>query len=97
MNKADFTAAVAIKLGGTKADAAKAIDAVLDAVTEVLAKGDDIRLPGFGTFEVRETVEKKGRNPRTGEEVTIPAGRQPKFKAGTALKKAILGEEAPSA
>ena len=94
MNKADFTAAVAAKLGGTKTDAAKAVDAVLDAITEVLAKGDDIRLPGFGTFEVRETAEKKGRNPRTGEEVTIAAGRQPKFKAGAVLKSAVGGEKA---
>ena len=94
MNKADFTAAVAVKLGGTKADAAKAVDAVLDAITEVLAKGDDIRLPGFGSFEVRETAEKKGRNPRTGDEVTIPAGRQPKFKAGAALKSSVSGEKA---
>lgn len=94
MNKADFTAAVAAKLGGTKTDAAKAIDAVLDTVTEVLAKGDDLRLPGFGTFEVRETSEKKGRNPRTGEEVTIPAGKQPKFKPGAALKSAVGGEKA---
>lgn len=93
MNKADFTVAVAAKLGSTKADAAKALDAVLDAVAEALAKGEDIRLPGFGTFEVRETAEKRGRNPRTGEEVTIPAGKQPKFKAGAALKSAVGGEK----
>jgi len=94
MNKADFTAAVAAKLGGTKTDAAKAIDAVLDVLTEVLAKGDDVRLPGFGTFEVRETSEKKGRNPRTGEEITVLASKQPKFKAGATLKSAVGGEKA---
>ena len=94
MNKANFAAAVAAKLGGTKADAAKAVDAVLDTLAEVLAKGDDVRLPGFGTFEVRETTEKKGRNPRTDEEVTIPAGKQPKFKAGAALKGAVGGSKA---
>lgn len=57
-------------------------------------RGDDIRLPGFGTFEVWETAEKQGRNPRTGETVTIAAGKQPKFKAGAALKSAVAVDKA---
>ena len=89
MNKAEFIDLVAEKLGGTKSDAAKAVDAMVDAITDVLASGADVRLPGFGSFEVRETPERQGRNPSTGEPVMIAAGRSAKFKPGSLLKKAV--------
>lgn len=93
MNKTEFADAVAAKLGGSKADATKAVDAVIAVISETLAAGGDVRLPGFGTFEVRETAERQGRNPSTGEAVTIAAGRSPKFKPGALLKKAVSGND----
>ncbi|MEO5373521.1 MAG: HU family DNA-binding protein [Alphaproteobacteria bacterium] len=89
MNKNDLVAAVANGSGLSKTDAAKAVDAVFDAITEALKTGDEIRLVGFGTFNVSERAASKGRNPRTGEEIDIPASKQPKFKAGKGLKDAI--------
>ena len=92
MNKTDLIAALAVRTGASKADAGKSLEAVLDIVQEALARGEEITLPGFGKFEVVETAQKQGRNPRTGAAVTIPAGKQPKFRPGAALKKAIGGE-----
>lgn len=89
MNKNDLVGSVAAKADLSKADAAKAVDAVFEAVTEALKSGDEVRLVGFGTFAVAERAESKGRNPRTGEEITIPASKQPKFKAGKGLKDAV--------
>ena len=91
MNKAELVEALAGKLGGSKADATKTLDAVLDLLKDTLAKGEEIKLPGFGSFEVAETAERTGRNPRTGEEIKIPAGKTPKFKAGAELKRAVAG------
>lgn len=89
MNKNDLIAAVADATGLSKADAGKAVDGTLDAVTKTLKKGGEVRLVGFGTFSVAKRAASTGRNPRTGESIKIPASKQPKFKAGKALKDAV--------
>ena len=89
MNKLDLIAEVAKNTGLTKTDATKATDALLDAVTSALKKGDEVRLVGFGTFNVASREATTGRNPRTGEEIKIAASKQPKFKAGKVLKDAL--------
>lgn len=89
MNKNDLIAAVADSTGLSKADAAKAVDGTLEAVTGTLKSGGEIRLVGFGTFSVANRAASTGRNPRTGEAIKIPASKQPKFKAGKALKDAV--------
>ncbi len=91
MNKNDLIANVADTAGLSKADAAKAVDAVFDGITSTLSSGGDVRLVGFGTFSVTARAATKGRNPRTGEEIDIPASKQPKFKAGKGLKDAVNG------
>ena len=89
MNKNDLISSVAEKAGLSKADAGKAVDAVIASVQGALAGGDSVQLVGFGTFSVSERKATTGRNPRTGETINIPASKQPKFKAGTALKNAV--------
>lgn len=89
MNKNDLIAAVAGSTGLSKADATKAVDGVLDSVTGALKDGGEVRLVGFGTFSVANRAASTGRNPRTGESIKIPASKQPKFKAGKALKDAV--------
>ncbi|OUR77046.1 DNA-binding protein HU [Alphaproteobacteria bacterium 46_93_T64] len=89
MNKNDLIAAVAEISELGKAEAGKSVDAVLEAVSKALASGDDVRLVGFGTFSVAERKASEGRNPRTGETIQIAASKQPKFKAGKALKDAV--------
>ena len=89
MNKTELVSAVAEKTEFTKKDAEKAINAVLEAVEEALAKGDKVQLVGFGTFEVRERAARTGRNPQTGEEIKIEAAKVPAFKPGKALKDAV--------
>ena len=89
MNKVELIAAVAEKAGLSKKDAEKAIAAVVSSVEEALVKGDKVQLIGFGTFEVRERAARVGRNPQTNEEIKIDASKQPVFKAGAALKKAV--------
>ncbi len=89
MNKQDLVSAVAETSGLSKADAAKAVEGVFDAVTDELKKGSEVRLVGFGTFSVSRRKESTGRNPRTGEPMTIKASNVPKFKAGKALKDAV--------
>ncbi|MCB2099937.1 MAG: HU family DNA-binding protein [Rhodobacterales bacterium] len=89
MNKNDLIAAVAGSTGLSKADATKAVDSVFAAVTDSLQKGQEVRLVGFGTFSVATRAATQGRNPRTGETINIPASKQPKFKAGKALKDAV--------
>ena len=91
MNKNDLVSAVAEASGLTKTDAGKAVEATFEAVTSALKKGDEVRLVGFGTFAVAKRKASTGRNPRTGEEMKIPASNQPKFKAGKALKDAVNG------
>ncbi|MDX1738374.1 MAG: HU family DNA-binding protein [Alphaproteobacteria bacterium] len=91
MNKNDLVASVANESGLSKADAAKAVDAVFNSVTAALKGGDEVRLVGFGTFAVVNRAASQGRNPRTGEPLQIPASKQPKFKAGKGLKDAVNG------
>ena len=88
MNKTELIAAVAEKAELSKKDAEKAMKAFTDVVAEELVKGEKIQLVGFGTFEVSER-EREGRNPKTGEAMTIAASRTPKFKAGKALKDQV--------
>ena len=89
MNKNDLVAAVASDSGLSKADAAKAVDGVFAAISGSLAKGEEVRLVGFGTFSVAKRAATQGRNPRTGETIQIAASNQPKFKAGKGLKDAV--------
>lgn len=89
MNKNELIAAVADDTGLAKGDATKAVDAIFDAISGALKKGDEVRLVGFGTFSVSKRAASTGRNPRTGETIKIAASNQPKFKAGKALKDAV--------
>lgn len=89
MNKNELVAAVAGTADITKADAASAVDAVLDSITSALKSGDEVRLVGFGTFSVASRAASEGRNPRTGEKIQIAASKQPKFKAGKGLKDSL--------
>jgi DNA-binding protein HU-beta len=89
MNKQDLVASVADAADISKAKAALAVDAVIDAIKGSLKKGNDVRLVGFGTFSVAQRAATTGRNPRTGEPIKIPASKQPKFKAGKELKEAV--------
>ncbi len=89
MNKSDLVQSVADSAGISKADSAKAVDAVFDCITASLKGGDEVRVVGFGTFSVSSRAASTGRNPRTGETIQIAASMQPKFKAGKALKDAV--------
>ncbi|SEJ65011.1 DNA-binding protein HU-beta [Sphingobium sp. AP50] len=89
MNKQDLISAVAESSGLSKNDATKAVEGVFDAITASLKKGDEVRLVGFGTFSVSQRKASTGRNPRTGETMTIKASAQPKFKAGKGLKDSV--------
>jgi DNA-binding protein HU-beta len=89
MNKSDFVGAVADECGMTKADGAKAVEALIEVIKKALKKGDTVSLVGFGTFAVRKRAARTGRNPRTGQQIKIKASKNPSFKAGKALKDAI--------
>lgn len=89
MNKTELVAAIAKKTELSKKDAEKALKAFTDVVAEELKKGEKIQLVGFGTFEVTERAAREGRNPRTGEMMSIAAYKAPKFKAGKALKDIV--------
>ena len=89
MNKQQLVEAMASKSELTKVDAEKALKAFIDTVTEELKNGGKVQLVGFGTFEVAERAERQGRNPKTGETITIPASKSPKFKAGRSLKDIV--------
>jgi DNA-binding protein HU-beta len=89
VNKNDLVAHVADVASLSKNDATKAVDAVFDGISVSLKKGEEVRLVGFGTFAVAERAATKGRNPRTGEEIDIPASKLPKFKAGKTLRDAL--------
>ena len=89
MNKNDLVAQVAAGADISKADAAKAVDAVLNSISNSLKSGQEVRLVGFGTFSVAHRRASQGRNPRTGEPIQIPASRQAKFKAGKGLKDSL--------
>ncbi|HHK5574406.1 MULTISPECIES: HU family DNA-binding protein [Neisseria] len=89
MNKSELIETIAQEAGISKAAAQKALDATTNAVTNALKKGDTVTLVGFGTFYVGERAERQGRNPKTGEPLTIAAAKTPKFRAGKALKDAL--------
>ncbi len=89
MNKSEFVDAVASRAEMTKTDAAKAVDAVLESVTDAMKNGEQVTLVGFGTFLIRHREARKGRNPRTGETIQIAASNVPGFKAGKSLKDAV--------
>ena len=89
MTKTELISVVAEKTGFSKKDADKAVAAVLDSISEALAGGEKIQLVGFGTFEGRDRAAREGKNPATGEKITIAATKVPAFKAGKALKDAV--------
>ncbi len=89
MNKTEFVDAVAEKADLPKSDAAKVIDSMVDVIGDALKGGDQVTLIGFGTFLVSKREARKGRNPRTGEEIQIAASNVPRFKPGKALKDSI--------
>jgi DNA-binding protein HU-beta len=86
MNKQELIAAVADAAGLARNDAGRAVEAVIDTISDALKRGDEVRLVGFGTFTVSKRKASTGRNPRTGEPMEIKASAQPKFKAGKNLK-----------
>jgi len=89
MKKAELIDAVATKSELTKQDTKKAVDALFETISNTLANEEKIQLIGFGTFEVSERAARTGRNPQTGEEMTIPASKVPAFKPGKELKEAL--------
>ncbi|MBQ8605729.1 MAG: HU family DNA-binding protein [Clostridia bacterium] len=89
MNKAELIAAVAESTELSKKDAGIALDAIIKEIKGALKKGDKVQLVGFGSFEVKNKPERKGKNPRTGEVITIKASKAPAFKAGKAFKDEI--------
>jgi len=89
MNKSELIDAIAESSELTKTDATRALDGFIEAVTNALKNNDSVALIGFGTFSVKERAERKGRNPQTGEEITIKAAKIPSFKAGKSLKDAV--------
>ena len=92
MNKLQLTDALAQKVEGmTKKEAAEAVNAILDVIADALAAGDDVKITGFGSFEVKARAARTGRNPKTGEAVEIPASKYVAFSAGTALKDKVNG------
>jgi DNA-binding protein HU-beta len=89
MNKTDLVNAIAAKSGLNKKNSEAALNAFIASVEDSLTKGDKVVLVGFGTFEVRKRAARKGRNPQTKEEITIPASKAPVFKAGKGLKDIV--------
>ncbi|AEX85356.1 integration host factor [Marinitoga sp. 1135] len=89
MNKKELVSALAEKLSVTKKEAALFVDSFVDVVSEALSKGDNVKIVGFGTFEVVERKPRKGVNPQTKETIEIPGGKVPKFKAGKELKAKV--------
>ena len=89
MTKPEHVKAVATEAEMTNKDAEKAVNAMLEVITDALVRGEKVQLIGFGTFEISERAAREGRNPQTGESVHIEASRAPKFKAGKALKDAL--------
>ena len=90
MNKTELVKTIYNNIeGATQKDVCVVLDTFMDVVKDTLVNGDKVALTGFGTFEVAERAARKGRNPKTGEEILIPASKAPKFKAGKALKNAV--------
>jgi len=91
MNKSDLITAIAEHANLTKADAGRALDGLTKTIETTLKAGETITLVGFGTFAVKDRAERTGRNPQTGQEITIAAAKIPSFKAGKTLKDAVNG------
>ena len=89
MTKAELIASVAKKAEITQKDTEAVVNAFFSTVQETLAKGENVQVIGFGTFEVRDRAARTGRNPQTGKEITIAAAKVPSFRAGKALKDAV--------
>ena len=89
MNRSELVTKISEKSELSKKDSEKVLSAVIDSIMEALAHGDKVQLVGFGTFEVRERQERTGRDPRSGEAITIPACKSPAFKAGKAFKDIV--------
>ena len=89
MNKNDLIASVSSSAGLSKSDATRAIESLLDTITNALKRGEKVSIVGFGNFTVNERKATTGRNPRTGESIQIPASKRPKFSVGKALKDAV--------
>ena len=89
MNKAELISAAAEQAGLSKKDTEAVVNATLDTIASTLADGEEVRLVGFGTFEVKKREARTGRNPKTKEEIKIPATKVPAFKPGKALKDAV--------
>ncbi|HCL90844.1 MAG TPA: DNA-binding protein HU [Candidatus Atribacteria bacterium] len=89
MNKGELIDNVASEIGVTKKEGKKAVECVFETITDCLAKGDAVRLVGFGTFGIRKRAARKARNPRTGEEIQVKAMNVPFFKAGKELKEKV--------
>jgi DNA-binding protein HU-beta len=91
MNQTDLIVAVAERAGLTKADAGRAVEALVGTITEALRRGEEVRVAGFGSFAITERGERQGRNPQTGAQITIAASRAARFTAGKAVKDALNG------
>lgn len=89
MTKTELISLMSEKTGFSKKDTEKSVNAFIDSVTETLAEGEKIQLVGFGTFEVRDRAAREGKNPLTGEKLSIPETRVPAFKAGKSLKEIV--------
>ena len=89
MNKAELVAVLAEKVELTKKDVENLVDLVFDTITETLATGEKVVISSFGTFEVRRRVARTGRNPRSGDDIAIPAQNTPAFRTGKGLKDAV--------
>ena len=89
MNKTELVSAMAERLGASKKHSEEALTVALDLITEALAEGEKVQLVGFGVYEAKTRSARVGRNPKTKEEIQIPASRVPVFKAGKALKEAV--------
>lgn len=89
MNKADIISTVHEVLGSTKADAERVVDTVFNSIEKAMKDGDSVSVAGFGIFEAKLRAKREARNPRTGETVTVPAMRVPKFRAAKALKDSV--------
>jgi DNA-binding protein HU-beta len=89
MNKNELAGSIAEKTGKTKTEVSEMLNALVSTVTETLRTGEEVSIAGLGKFVVTNTAERKGRNPQTGEPITIPAGRSPKFRASKTLKDAV--------
>jgi DNA-binding protein HU-beta len=90
MNKAELIAIVADRTGEPKAKVGETVDALFDAIAEAMARGDEVKLPSFGTFVVVKTAARVARNPQTNQEVRVPEGRRPRFRPGKGLKDKLL-------